>query len=399
MQRRLTRQKLHALAWERPITHLAREFGLSDVALHKICRKYRVPTPPPGYWAKKAFGKATNVIPLPDQADTSEIVIREGTASNEPEAMIDARAGIIAALEGSDAQSAGGITHPIVERTLTKLSGAKPRADGLVHIDGGALINVAVRPESVARLNELLPLLAGCAAKAGIELARDQPSAVWSCAGQTIAFEVIEAADKIEHVATEREVAAVAKWKREREERHRRYGYWDDWGEPKIPKWEYRYQGRLMVRLENVRLKSEGSPWGEPIRHSFAETRSRRLEKSIPAILSTVAAIAQAKRSNSEFEEREREAAAERARKWAEAERARIAEARAVQMLDQLLEEREKIGRLRALLDPLVLEEMGGRGSQWLEWAQARLNAMERQLSPEIVEERLAASGLFETGT
>ena len=57
MSKRLTRQQLHDLVWDRPMTKLAKEFGLSDVALHKICRKFRVPTPPVGYWAKKAYGK------------------------------------------------------------------------------------------------------------------------------------------------------------------------------------------------------------------------------------------------------------------------------------------------------------------------------------------------------
>lgn len=48
MANRLTRSQLHALVWDRPMTKLAGEFSLSDVALHKICRKHDVPTPPPG---------------------------------------------------------------------------------------------------------------------------------------------------------------------------------------------------------------------------------------------------------------------------------------------------------------------------------------------------------------
>lgn len=83
---KLTRKQLYALVWDRPMRTLAREFGLSDVALHKICRKHSIPTPPVGYWAKKAHGKKVTVTPLPKAVDGSEvpIVIHEGAAGGAP---------------------------------------------------------------------------------------------------------------------------------------------------------------------------------------------------------------------------------------------------------------------------------------------------------------------------
>ena len=33
----LTREELHQLVWESPGTHLAKRFGITDVALAKIC--------------------------------------------------------------------------------------------------------------------------------------------------------------------------------------------------------------------------------------------------------------------------------------------------------------------------------------------------------------------------
>src|SRR3546814_15889190 len=47
------------------MTHFAKEFGLSDVALHKICRKHDVPNPPLGWWAKHAAGLKVKRKPLP----------------------------------------------------------------------------------------------------------------------------------------------------------------------------------------------------------------------------------------------------------------------------------------------------------------------------------------------
>ncbi len=54
--RQLSRQDLYELVWAAPVTKIAAEFGISDVALHKICEKHRVPVPGRGYWAKLAAG-------------------------------------------------------------------------------------------------------------------------------------------------------------------------------------------------------------------------------------------------------------------------------------------------------------------------------------------------------
>lgn len=65
MQQRVTRQELYDLAWSEPMRTLAKRFGISDVALVKTCRQMHVPTPPQGYWNKKAAGKPTLRLKLP----------------------------------------------------------------------------------------------------------------------------------------------------------------------------------------------------------------------------------------------------------------------------------------------------------------------------------------------
>jgi hypothetical protein len=62
---RLTREELFRLVWERPSTQLAREFGISDVALGKICRRMGIPKPPPGYWRRIEAGHRAQIPPLP----------------------------------------------------------------------------------------------------------------------------------------------------------------------------------------------------------------------------------------------------------------------------------------------------------------------------------------------
>lgn len=61
----LTREELYQKVWTIPATKLAREFGISDVALGKICRRMEIPKPPPGYWRKIETGHQPQIPPLP----------------------------------------------------------------------------------------------------------------------------------------------------------------------------------------------------------------------------------------------------------------------------------------------------------------------------------------------
>ena len=389
----LTRQQLHALVWQKPMTSLAPEFGISDVGLRKLCVRHNIPTPRAGHWAKKTHGRRVSVKPLPDPDDNTEVRIHGGAASNETEAMANARAAVAEALQRQE----DGVRppNPLVEKSVAKLRKAKRDFEGLVHSAGAGLVRMAVRPVTVERAGSLLAKLVAAGEAAGLQLTKTEQGAGWLCDGETIDFELIEAADQVEHVATAKELAGVAKWKREREERHKRYGYWSDWGEPKIPKWEQHYQGRLQVKLEEVRLKTERSWWGEAIQRTFSETRKRALDKAIPKIIATVAAMAVAKRSNTEFEERRRLAEAEAARRRAEEERRRLAEQRAVSLLEQLVDEQTQMDRLSALVKTLRQEALGERAGRLVQWAELRFETMARQLSPGAIEGRLAAADLF----
>src|SRR5665213_1326993 len=61
----LTRQSLYELVWSKPMTTLAKDFGITDVALAKRCRAVDVPIPYRGYWARKEAGQNPPKLPLP----------------------------------------------------------------------------------------------------------------------------------------------------------------------------------------------------------------------------------------------------------------------------------------------------------------------------------------------
>jgi len=54
--RTLSREELYELIWSMPATKLAKEIGISDVGLGKICRRMEVPKPALGYWRKVEVG-------------------------------------------------------------------------------------------------------------------------------------------------------------------------------------------------------------------------------------------------------------------------------------------------------------------------------------------------------
>lgn len=61
----VSREELYSMVWSTPMQKLAKEFGISDVALAKACKKLGVPRPPRGFWARKAVGQRVKTAPLP----------------------------------------------------------------------------------------------------------------------------------------------------------------------------------------------------------------------------------------------------------------------------------------------------------------------------------------------
>lgn len=96
----LTRDQLYDLIWSKPTSALAKEFGLSDNGLRKICKNYNIPLPYMGYWSKIRYGKPVRKVKLPTSIEGKEIIISpatELTESNQKE--ISARAILIKEIE------------------------------------------------------------------------------------------------------------------------------------------------------------------------------------------------------------------------------------------------------------------------------------------------------------
>lgn len=74
------REELYRKVWEQPLLKVAKEYGVSAVALGKTCRKLSVPVPGRGYWAKLAFGRKGMAKPPLPKLDKVPVIKRSPTA-------------------------------------------------------------------------------------------------------------------------------------------------------------------------------------------------------------------------------------------------------------------------------------------------------------------------------
>ncbi len=76
-----TRAEFYEKVWSEPSTKLAKEFGLSNVMIGKICKKHSIPKPYRGYWPRFRRGWKPSRTPLKELTDprlqSVSITIRE----------------------------------------------------------------------------------------------------------------------------------------------------------------------------------------------------------------------------------------------------------------------------------------------------------------------------------
>ncbi|MBN8849620.1 MAG: hypothetical protein BGO24_17995 [Sphingomonas sp. 67-36] len=393
-----TREEFYDLVWSKPMTHLAKEFALSDVALHKICKKHDIPNPPLGWWAKKAAGKTVKQTPLPKaKAGTSDrITIAAGELRPEPELIATARENARLLASSIDAEAILP-PNPMVDRTISQLRKAKPSPiNGLVTVEGLNVVKVNVAPASIDRLELALGRIAGAAEALGIKLVRGEKSASFQCEGETIGFSISEGVRREKHVPTEKELAEQEAARKRRARRWNNPGSWDDddfsFSSLRGPEWDYHPTGQLVFELEHSYLLG-GSP-----RRSFKDAKVQRIENMASDIAVGIAVLAAAKKDDQvKREEQARQREEERRLRELALRRDHIAERRG-KALDEVLEEMASLDRLRRLVANLRGEEMSGstgRVAEFLGLAERRLASREAALSTDGLEQRFEKQKLF----
>ncbi len=393
MAHSFSRREFYELVWSKPMTHLAKELGVSDVALHKVCRKHAIPNPPAGWWAKKAAGKKVQQIMLPEQAGDD----RAGVITIRPVTVVEWQA-LAAESAQKIATSAGGEAEPVqpkpsakVRATLAALRQTKPNFQGLVEIKVAGLIQCSVAKNSIPRLATILPQLEAMAKIQGFSLTDDDKPCRFSNGEQSVTFMVNETFRREKHEPTQKETAALAAWERRRKANNWRYLDNDPY--PRPPDWDYSPTGELSIDLETVWSYDHSMP-----RRAFKDGKRQRLEDMAAKVAIGIVIVAEAKAARQRREE-EQARAQERHRRLREREerRKRLDDQRNAE-LNALIALRERVGHLEGLA--AIIEHFGpsadeSRVGVFRHWLTQQLDETRAQLSLEGLEARFTERSVF----
>lgn len=130
------RSKLYEQVWSIPSSQLAALYGISDVGLAKVCKRYNIPRPPRGYWASLAAGQRIRKPRLPSSMSEDDVVYLKGWQMPDEaiQQVITDRVPM-----PSDHPSHEGPLHPLALATKELLATAKADSEGLIRASTPAL--------------------------------------------------------------------------------------------------------------------------------------------------------------------------------------------------------------------------------------------------------------------
>ena len=329
----MTRKQLYELVWSKPMTHIAKEFGMSDVAVRKHCVKHDIPTPSVGYWAKVAHGKSVErpLLPVAEHpADAPVLLTKVEVEPTTPEAE---RAAIAAEAKIAQLRTVLQVAedlpkkpHAVVKAIRAGLRRTKADEMGFVRLEATGLPEMTVGRASVDRALRILQAIFTVADEQDHELVRADRRLYWVVDGERFVLRLYEIQGKRPHEPTAKELkkqaqedAWRARYRSDRETNRKVYRTWD-----------YFPSGRLTIALQDTNSYS----WRERgLSKRWRDRKGKTLEDQLAEIFAWLEpASVMAREKRLEIEDRRR-------REAEEAERRRLAR-----------ERRESAGKLEKYL-------------------------------------------------
>ena len=358
----LKREALYKMVWTEPVSKLAREYGLSDRGLGKICKRLEIPVPGRGYWQMKKKGLKIPVPPLrPTKKSfaTGAYIHRKSkprtdgeqdhetcdliTAEKLPENKIT----VPPLLDSS---------HSLIAMTQRSLVGAKADDRGVKQPRARGCLDVHVGPNSIDRAMLIMDTLVKALETRGFDIfvAKEPPfSTSVSVLDEIIPFALNEDLNRTEKKLT----AAQMKEKEKHPWMYSRQEY------------DYSPNGELSLRIKNDSSLN--------IRKKWSDGRRQRLEDCLNSFVGGIIKTAIAmKHLRAERERREREWQEERQRRE-ERERIRQEEEEKMKVLDREVESWHRSQKIRSYIEAVKkwgIQKYGeikpdSKLQQWLTWA------------------------------
>lgn len=379
----LTRKAMYDLVWSKPMSKVAQDFGISDVALKKICEKHRVPTPPRGYWAKKEFGKPVKQVRFVETADPldKKITIQGSNQADLPEPVreILQRSRVARTARSpvsvSDHQSSPiplDLVHPAIAETAKKLRTQKPNKDGVVSAASGGCCGVDISAVHVERCIAVLDALARALAVQNAELVPTGNGMAVTAGGVKVGFRLLEYVQREKHTPTLEELEAE-------ERRRKRLGItWESPYDRAYPEWDFIRTGQLIIEIENQYVQG--------LRRTWKDGKQQRLDKLIDDVVAGIVAYTVAVKLKKEEQERwqrnyERSVRINaRSQKRAEREQTRR------KILDELVSISTEAAKLRTWLEEVRRwpeRPNADEFTRFVDWARERLSKLEHAVNPD----------------
>jgi len=191
----ISRLELYKRVWETPVTRLAKEYGLSDVGFAKICKKYNIPRPPRGYWAKKDAGQYMPKEPLPKRSSEEIIEISPNT-SNQFYPTEDSK--LLQHLEHEQdfppivVAKALRNPHPFVARSAEILELCQPDDVGILESTDKNCLDIRVSKNSLRRALRIMDALIKGLLERGFEVYQGKESFEVIIDGERLGFGISE---------------------------------------------------------------------------------------------------------------------------------------------------------------------------------------------------------------
>lgn len=192
------------LVWTKPVSLLAKDFGVSDVAIAKWCKKMEIPKPPRGYWAKK---KVKKWLPKqPKLKALSNVGVDRITYVPRPEGLKPASS------THEQVQVVPGsleAPHKLIQHTLTALKKGKPDEKGILRSRNKRLLDINVSAGQLDRaclaFDSLIKTFEEEGIKCVLEQGEHDIKTVVTIKGVRVCLGIDESSRRIDYIPTEKE--------------------------------------------------------------------------------------------------------------------------------------------------------------------------------------------------
>ena len=350
------RQILYEQVWAQPMTKLAKEYGISNVALAKICKKLNIPYPWRGYWRRKETGKAVKQLPLPPNSDPTKqaVTIHRTIRPESLEPISEDTSQRITAEQAPEQKievpDRLGKTHRLLSGHLTEWRSAKVDKYGAIWSGNIRQLNIRVSPKSLSRalriMNTLFLALEACGYPVGIQEGYKRSLGV-RIDGEPIEFGLEEKFRRLDH--PDQKNPRLQSWERERH--------------------QYVPSGILFLKI---------TQWGvDGLQKTWSDRKTSKLESCLNDVVAGLLKVAEAAKARRLKQEQEEQLRREAERRRQEEERKWQEELARRQRLEQEAASWVKAQQLRAYLaafkdmlnDKHGEVQSGSQADQWLTWA------------------------------